>query len=86
MIQEPHLVSRWGGDEFSIVYKGKKEDLDNLIFEIKHRYLQIVKKLRVNSSVSFGYLQWCKADSGIEVIRKADHALYNSKNKKENKV
>jgi diguanylate cyclase (GGDEF)-like protein len=85
-ITEPHTISRWGGDEFAMIYKGKKEHLENLIFELRHSYHQIVKKLRVDSSISFGYLQWVSGNNGIEVIRQADKALYTSKNKKKKAV
>lgn len=82
-VEKPHFVCRWGGDEFALIYRGNKESLDNLLFELKHGYHQIVKKLRIDSGISFGYIKWQVEDNGIEVIRKADKALYHAKaNKK----
>jgi len=81
-VNQPHFVCRWGGDEFALIFKGSKESLDNLLFELKHGYKQIVKKLRIDSGISFGYIKWQAGDNGIEVIRKADKVLYNSKTNK----
>jgi len=81
-IKTPHTISRWGGDEFAMVYKGKKEHLEDLIFELRDSYHQIVKRLKISSSISFGYLKWRHEDDENDVIRKADQELYKSKNKK----
>ncbi|MBI9014165.1 MAG: GGDEF domain-containing protein [Clostridiales bacterium] len=81
-VKTPHTISRWGGDEFAMVYKGKRKHLEDLIFELRESYHQIVKNLKISSSISFGYLKWHHEDDENAVIRKADQALYKSKNNK----
>lgn len=82
MVESPHAISRWGGDEFAMVFKGKREHLEDLIFEVRESYHDIVKQLKISSSISFGYLKWHHEDDEIHVIRKAEKALCQSKNNK----
>jgi len=81
-IKPPHTISRWGGDEFAMVYRGKREHLEDIIFELRESYHEILKQLKLSTSISFGYLKWHHEDDELDVIRKADQALYQSKKNK----
>lgn len=79
---QKHVVSRWGGDEFSIIFYGEKNDLDNRLNKVKtefHDYIyDYCEKAGFTTSViSFGEFKDIK-----EALVCADELLYQEKTRK----
>lgn len=66
-----HIVARWGGDEFSVLFKGKEDDLTLLLDKF-------IKNNEV--PVSCGFTSIVRNTSVETLLKQADHALYESKN------
>jgi len=81
-----HLISRWGGDEFSgIIYLPgvlAAEKLEALRLEIVNDPLLS----KFNITVSIGVTQAIGIDTEDTIIRRSDQALYASKTKGKNQV
>ncbi len=81
-----HLITRWGGDEFSgIIYLDgvqATEKLEALRTQIANDPLL----LEFNVTVSIGVTQAIDIDTEDSIIRRADNALYQSKSNGKNKV
>lgn len=81
-----HLITRWGGDEFSgIIYlDGKKTvaKLEALRLEIADDPMLS----EFNITVSIGVTEALDIDTEDTIIRRADNALYESKRKGKNQV
>ena len=81
-----HLITRWGGDEFSgIIYLSgvlAAEKLEALRLEIVNDPLLA----EFNVTVSIGVTQAIDIDTEDTIIRRADKALYESKSKDKNQV
>lgn len=81
-----HLITRWGGDEFSgIIYLPgvlAAEKLETLRLEIVNDPLLA----KFNITVSIGVTQAIDIDTEDTLLRRADKALYQSKTKGKNQV
>lgn len=79
---QKHVVSRWGGDEFSIIFFGEKNDLNNRLEKVRvdfHEYInEYCEKAGFTTSViSFGEYEDIK-----EALAYADELLYQEKTRK----
>lgn len=85
--RETDFVGRWGGEEFLIICpKANKENAlkaaENLREEIeKHKFKKVEHK-----TASFGVSTYKEGDSLIELVARADEAMYASKSQGKNKV
>ncbi|AWW27185.1 MULTISPECIES: sensor domain-containing diguanylate cyclase [unclassified Acetobacterium] len=81
-----HLITRWGGDEFSgIIYLSgvlAAEKLETLRLEIVNDPLLA----KFNITVSIGVTQAIDIDTEDTIVRRADNALYQSKTNGKNQV
>lgn len=81
-----HLITRWGGDEFSgIIYLSgvlAAEKLEALRLEIVNDLMLS----EFNITISIGVTQAIDIDTEDTIIRRADQALYASKTKGKNQV
>jgi diguanylate cyclase (GGDEF)-like protein len=78
-VKPPHIVSRWGGDEFSLIFFGEEEKLLNLVKLLKSQYETITEKHGVASGLSVGAVGWECPSEALDVLIAADQALYESK-------
>lgn len=80
IMPEDSFISRWGGDEFSIIFSGKLEELEgnmNSFYQTLHR-IDIDTQMSITLSV--GITQLDKNDTVSSVLKRVDVALYQSKN------
>ncbi|NCB42733.1 MAG: GGDEF domain-containing protein [Clostridia bacterium] len=84
------VVGRWGGEEFLAVLK--ETSLDELK-EITDRTRLLIEKSELNHNgknlnvtISIGATRVCKQDTALSIQKRADKALYKSKESGRNKV
>ncbi|MDX1574338.1 MAG: diguanylate cyclase [Methylophaga sp.] len=81
------LASRWGGDEFALLLPQTNLEMALTVAEkIRLAISAEMAHMNLNTSASFGVVALSRDDSQIEFIRRADNALYQSKNTGRNKV
>lgn len=79
---DKHVVSRWGGDEFAIIYFGNKTELMQKLEEIRQRYHEFVSAYEVTTGMSVSVVSFDEYDDVSKLIVAADRQLYNEKLKK----
>lgn len=81
---ETSLVSRWGGDEFAIIYFGALEELEIYMSRLQRsiKNMKISEEQKV--TISSGITLINKNDTISEVFKRMDKALYKSKNRGRN--
>lgn len=80
------FLSRYGGDEFAVIFKCKKESEAAQMKEIFYEAIRgniLSFKIKMHVSISIGYAEYIpeKMASADEFIKAADHALYEDKSK-----
>ncbi len=81
-----NMISRWGGDEFVVVYFGKDEQLKNALNQVKKEFKAYIDQIEPLADISIGVatLEGCKTST--DILAKADEIMYRQKNtKKERK-
>lgn len=92
--REEDIISRYGGDEFTVIAKGAKSEvseIENKCFKIENdykKYLQETfkdqKEVVNNMGVSYGISIWEEGFDMNRMIAEADLNMYNRKNIKKN--
>lgn len=77
-----HMVSRWGGDEFAIIYQGEKPMLLNKLEAIKIAFKQFVSVYEKSTDISLSVITLSDYKTGADGLIAADHYLYAEKAKK----
>lgn len=83
---ETHMVSRWGGDEFAIIYCGELDHLVAKMNAIKESFRAYVTKYNESTDISHSLVSLHHYNSGAESLVAADHLLYVEKNRKPNRA
>ncbi len=78
--KEPDFVSRVGGDEFGVIIYKTLNESQKLIEEFKNSINNNPNLKRVNATVSIGITEANEKDTVTEIYKRADEALYKSKN------
>ncbi len=89
-LRENDLIIRWGGEEFLIIIKETKNK--DFIYSIAEKLRQIISYLKIDNHIKFtcsfglacGYIDTQKDIESL--IKQADNALYNAKQKGKNRV
>lgn len=83
MMGKKNVVSRWGGDEFLIIYKDLKYDDKNLIIQkIQDELDNISDSIGFNISASIGAACYPKDGNTLsDLLNKADKNMYSLKKK-----
>jgi len=86
-IRQIDIAARWGGDEFAMLLPNTPlqqavEVAEKLRLAIKSK----LEQLQLTSSASFGVVELLQGESQTDFVRRADMALYQSKNDGRNKV
>ncbi|EHQ90579.1 GGDEF domain-containing protein [Desulfosporosinus youngiae] len=76
------VVSRWGGDEFAIIYSGPKDELVGLLDNVSALFYTYVKRYEESAGVSTSIVSFSDFESETEALIAADHLLYAVKNEK----
>lgn len=86
-LRQIDIASRWGGDEFAILLPNTGLEFAQSVAEkIKYSINSELDNLKLNSSASFGVVEFSVDETQIDFIRRADMALYESKNTGGNKI
>ncbi len=80
---EKHVVCRWGGDEFAIIYNGNREDLICKLETIRAMFKSYISVYDESTGLSYSILSFGEADRIPQMISAADKLLYEEKLKKE---
>lgn len=78
--KEPDFVSRVGGDEFGVIIYKTLNESQKLIEEFKNSINNNPNLKSVNATVSIGITEANGQDTVTEIYKRADEALYKSKN------
>lgn len=86
-VRQIDIASRWGGDEFALLLPNTNLEhahsvAEKLRVEIKSK----LAELHLDSTASFGVVELSFNESQTDFVRRADTALYQSKNAGRNKV
>ena len=78
-VSDTTIISRWGGDEFSMIIEDEKDKVVQVLQGIQKAYGAIVGQYDLLLKVSFGAAVWVSGESPDEILTKADKALYAAK-------
>ena len=74
------FLARYGGDEFTIIYRTENEDeISNLTNEIKQNLKASINDLGYEITASMGYSRLNDFTNSSDAIKKADEMLYQEK-------
>jgi diguanylate cyclase (GGDEF)-like protein len=85
-IRENDIAIRWGGEEFVIVFNEMDNSYFNKKAEIIRKRIANERIENMNITVSIGGSEQQQSESAFDAIKRADMALYHSKNTGRNRV
>lgn len=90
-LRKTDILSRWGGDEFMIVFPNTPLDkaamiLDRLLLNFRGNELQLADLNKLRITFSAGLAGYRPSASMNEIIREADSHLYRAKNQGRNRI
>lgn len=86
-VREVDLASRWGGDEFALLLPNTSlEQAMSVAEKLRKSITAAMQQLGLDSSASFGVVELLKDETQLDFLRRADNALYQSKNAGRNTV
>jgi diguanylate cyclase (GGDEF)-like protein len=86
-VRQMDLASRWGGDEYALLLPNT--DLEQALpvaEKLRKAITEKMQQLDLDSTASFGVVQFRQGESKVDFLRRADTALYESKNAGRNTV
>ena len=86
IFKEPNIISRWGGDEFAIIFYGSQNDLLEKLKFLSEKLSLINNEIDIDKTISIGVANYVKESSATELLSRADKALYESKSNGKNRV
>ena len=87
MIRSNDIICRYGGDEFTILFKDcTVENIINRLEDLGNKIKEFEANKGINVTLSFGLAERQDDKTLDEVINNADKALYESKNTGKNKI
>jgi len=82
----PDFVSRVGGDEFAVMIYKPLEESKRMMEAFQREINNSAALQLINATISIGITEVNKADSASTVYKRADEALYKSKNAGKNRI
>jgi diguanylate cyclase (GGDEF)-like protein len=79
ILSERDFFSRWGGDEFAIIYYGKQEEVIRTVELFNQKLLEIELPGKHRVTISMGVTLVKASDCVNEVFKRVDDGLYKSK-------
>lgn len=77
-----NVVSRWGGDEFAVIYYGDGEELTRCLEEIEQSFQEYMLSYNETTGISFSITLVREDDRADQVLTRADRLLYAEKQRK----
>jgi diguanylate cyclase (GGDEF)-like protein len=79
-----NMISRWGGDEFIIIFFGDADQIDTILEKVKSDFKKYIDPIEPLVDISFGFapLEGCKTPN--DVLGKSDKIMYEKKRGKKN--
>jgi len=77
-----HIVARWGGDEFAVIYYGEETDLNRKLEEVKKLFYEFVSSYDDKAGISTSIVSFRDYGEASKTIIAADKKLYKAKTKK----
>ena len=88
-LKEQGFCSRWGGEEFLLVYKGElqtvKDNLESMMEELRQLTFTY-EEHSFSVTMTFGLIQYQTGDSVDGLVKKADDLLYRGKSGGRNQI
>lgn len=74
-----NLITRWGGDEFIVIYYGDALQLDSILEKLVKDFKEYIDNIEPLVDISFGItaLEGCQTPN--DVLAKSDHIMYEEK-------
>ncbi|GMQ58078.1 hypothetical protein AN1V17_24730 [Vallitalea sediminicola] len=79
IIIAPNMLARWGGDEFAIIYFGNEDIVKSRMNDLLQTIRNIGKAKNLESTISIGLSRLKPLDTVIDILSRADLALYEAK-------
>lgn len=79
---QKHVISRWGGDEFSIIFYGEKNDLDNRLEKVRTEFHEYINEYCEKAGFTTSVISFGEYDDIKEALSYADDLLYQEKTRK----
>jgi diguanylate cyclase (GGDEF)-like protein len=80
--EDKHIISRWGGDEFAIIYYGRKDELLEKLEKIKESFKEYVSIYEKTTGISTSIVSLGDYDAVSQTLMAVDHQLYKEKKNK----
>ncbi|MDD4642278.1 MAG: GGDEF domain-containing protein [Erysipelotrichaceae bacterium] len=77
--QDQHIVARWGGDEFAIIYYGSQKELLDKLDKVLNEYSDYVKSYDIKAKFTSSVIAFDQYDSVKDALIEADKLLYQEK-------
>ncbi|SER64481.1 sensor domain-containing diguanylate cyclase [Salisediminibacterium halotolerans] len=77
-----HMLSRWGGDEFAIVFCGEKDELLHRLKNVRTAFEKNTEVFEKRVGISFGFTRIASAESVSELLHSADQNQYSMKSER----
>ncbi|ADI00433.1 GGDEF domain-containing protein [Salisediminibacterium selenitireducens] len=77
--EDNQIISRWGGDEFAILYTGGPDELEERLSAVKTAFTEEVEKVEPGVGVSYGVVPVDGGEHPEALLIKADTRLYEAK-------
>lgn len=77
--QAKQLISRWGGDEFAIIYQGSLLEMQNILQKVKNEFLRRTYSLYSDLDITISWVDCLDFKSPEEALKAVDEKLYREK-------
>jgi GGDEF domain-containing protein len=79
---DKHIISRWGGDEFAVIYYGDQYELAQKLETLKELFSVYACVYEKTMGISTSIVSINEYEQVSQTLMAADHLLYEEKQKK----